>query len=159
MYECFACKHIYVPYVWYPRRPEGSSGSLGSRIIDGCELACCCWESNLGFLQEQQAFLAYEPTLHPIINFLKTITISVCVYVCVSACACGVQKMTSNDRPLFSSLLHVDYRWAQSNLAFRWVLAGDLSLDCHAWLYVRSLYGGTHFPMYGWQGPNGPGQL
>lgn len=45
------------------RPKEGSV--LGTRVIDGCELPCLCWESNLGLLEEQPALLASDPLSSP----------------------------------------------------------------------------------------------
>jgi hypothetical protein len=38
-------------------------GSLRSGVIDSCELACGCWELNLGPLEEQRVLSTAEPSL------------------------------------------------------------------------------------------------
>lgn len=35
------------------RKPEKGGGSLGTRIIDGCEPPCKCWIANLVPIEEQ----------------------------------------------------------------------------------------------------------
>jgi hypothetical protein len=30
-------------------------------VMDACKTSCCCWEPNLGSLQEQQVLLTAEP--------------------------------------------------------------------------------------------------
>lgn len=46
--------HIYVHHMptWYMQRSEDSVKTSGTRVVDGCELPCRCWELNLGPLGE-----------------------------------------------------------------------------------------------------------
>lgn len=80
MFWCSACKHVCVPHVL--RGQKRVLDPLGTRIIVASHHVVA---GNLtGFLRKQRVFLTLEPTLHPLtINFLKIITISVCVYMCV----------------------------------------------------------------------------
>ena len=39
-------------------------------IMDGCEAPCGCWELNSGPLEEQTMFLTSEPSLHPNLELL-----------------------------------------------------------------------------------------
>lgn len=51
-----ACVHQVC--AWYSGRPEGL-GSTGTRVTDGCELACGCWKLELksGLPEEQPVAL------------------------------------------------------------------------------------------------------
>jgi len=40
-------------------------GSLGTGVMDSCELLCGCWELNLESLKEQFVLLTIEPSLQP----------------------------------------------------------------------------------------------
>ena len=40
-------------------------------FTDGCESACGCWESNSGPLEEKTVLLTAEPSLQPLLQFLK----------------------------------------------------------------------------------------
>jgi hypothetical protein len=44
-------------------RPQEGIRSLGTGVIDGCELSCGCWELNPGPLKEQSVFLTAELSL------------------------------------------------------------------------------------------------
>lgn len=46
----------------YPQRLKQGIGCSGIRIIDGCDLLCGCWESNLNPPPEQPVFSSAEPS-------------------------------------------------------------------------------------------------
>lgn len=50
---------------WRLHMSEERVGSLGTRIMGGCELQCECWKVNLVSLQEQQALLTSDLSLQP----------------------------------------------------------------------------------------------
>jgi hypothetical protein len=50
--------------------PEEGIRSSGTGVKDGCEPLCGCWETNLGFLEEQPALLPVEPPPRPPFGFL-----------------------------------------------------------------------------------------
>jgi hypothetical protein len=47
----------------------GAHRGPGTGVIDGCELPCRCWESNLGTLEEQQFFVVEPPHEFPRLLF------------------------------------------------------------------------------------------
>jgi hypothetical protein len=49
--------HVYL----FPQRLEEDIRGPGTGVVDGCELPCGCWESNLGLLEEQPVLLTTEP--------------------------------------------------------------------------------------------------
>ena len=49
--------------------------SPGTGVTDSCELPCGCWELNLCPLGEQPALLTSEPSLQPLVSFLKCVLI------------------------------------------------------------------------------------
>lgn len=49
---------LHVPHVCLvSKRTEEGSGSPGTRIKDGCEQSCDCWELNAGPLEENPVLL------------------------------------------------------------------------------------------------------
>lgn len=55
---------VYRVHAWCPRRPEGSAGSPGTRVIDS-RPPFGSWEPNLGPFQKQPLLLTTEPLLQP----------------------------------------------------------------------------------------------
>ena len=68
---CVGIVLICMPvHAWCPRRPEGGTGSPGTRGADGCELPCRCWELNSSLLQEQQlVLLSPEPSVQTSMSY------------------------------------------------------------------------------------------
>lgn len=60
-----ACMSVLSMRAWCLQGSEGSIGFLRTRVTDGCELPCRCWESNLGFLEGQPVFLTTEQSQAP----------------------------------------------------------------------------------------------
>ena len=50
-------------YVQCLQRPEEGLISPETRVTDGCELLCGCWELNLGLLEEQSVLFITESPL------------------------------------------------------------------------------------------------
>lgn len=68
---CVFCWHIYIPCVCQePMEPERASNFPGSRVSDGWDLPCGCWEPHLGPLEEQPEPLTAEASLQiPLLCF------------------------------------------------------------------------------------------
>lgn len=65
VYECFAQMYVYIPHVYLVLREARRFKSLGTEVIDNCELPCGRWEQNPGSQQEQEVLLITEPSLKP----------------------------------------------------------------------------------------------
>lgn len=48
-----ACMSVCHVHAWCLQSPEEGIRFPRTRVADGCELACGCWESNSGPLEEQ----------------------------------------------------------------------------------------------------------
>jgi hypothetical protein len=57
------------------------NGSYETRVTEGCELSCGCWESKLGLLKEQQVLLASEPSLQ--LLYVNSVKFFVCLLACL----------------------------------------------------------------------------
>lgn len=55
----FSCTYVYCVCALYPRRAEEGLGSPETRVSDGSEPPCCCWEPNLCY-----STLTTEASLH-----------------------------------------------------------------------------------------------
>lgn len=67
------CMYVHCVHVWYPRKPEEGSRSIGTEVKDSCRQPCCTWELN-SELQERQVFLTVEPSpCYPIFAVLKIV--------------------------------------------------------------------------------------
>lgn len=94
MYSCFAC-YVFVHLVCACLRPVEAWGRYQMPWDWSYRWLWTpnqCWELNLGFLDEQQAFLAVDWTLQLLILLLIK-----CVCVCVGMCA-QVQAPTETRR-------------------------------------------------------------
>lgn len=67
MYVCYMSAGILIGQ---KRASEQGIGSPGTRV-DGCKLPSGCWKLNLRPPQEQQVFLAKEPSLKYLTLYLK----------------------------------------------------------------------------------------
>lgn len=57
-----ACTYVLCVNIWCSWVPEEVIVCPGTRVTNGCELLCWCWELNLDPLQEQNIILTTEPT-------------------------------------------------------------------------------------------------
>lgn len=48
-----------------PQSPDKAVRSPGTRVSDGCELLCLCWEQNPGPLEEQPVVFTAGSSLQP----------------------------------------------------------------------------------------------
>lgn len=64
IYFC-ACLSLCATHVQCQESLEDSVRSPGTRVTNGCEMPCRCWEPNPGSLQDQQVLLNSEPSLQP----------------------------------------------------------------------------------------------
>jgi hypothetical protein len=60
-YMCVCAPHLYSAH----KGSKKDVRSSGTRVIDGCEPACRCFELNQGPLEEQPGFLTAELSLQP----------------------------------------------------------------------------------------------
>lgn len=74
MFSPLVCECI--TFVKYMQRPEWVLGPLETGVIDGCELLCCYWESNLGSLREQPVLSHPSNTIHQVYNGLNRLVVS-----------------------------------------------------------------------------------
>ena len=59
------CVCVHHVCAWCFLVPREGVRSPGTTVTDGCKIPDECWEPNLGPVQEQQALLSAEPSLHP----------------------------------------------------------------------------------------------
>lgn len=60
------CMYFHCMHDW---RPEEGAGFPETAVTHACKLPCCCWEQNLGSLQEQCVLFTTKSSLH---HHLKT---------------------------------------------------------------------------------------
>lgn len=57
-YECFRLRgYLFTVDMLWPWRREESISSPGTRVTNGCDLPCGCWDSNPGSLEKQPVLL------------------------------------------------------------------------------------------------------
>lgn len=72
--DCFTfCISMYHMHSWCLHMSEEKVGSLGTRIMGGCEPQCECWKVNLVSLQEQQTLLISDLSLQSSCYLLKSL--------------------------------------------------------------------------------------
>ena len=62
---------MHITFPQHPQRPEKYDGSLGTGVIEGCELLSGRWDSNPGSLENQLLFLTAELSLQISFHLLK----------------------------------------------------------------------------------------
>lgn len=69
------CLHLSLHHMhaWSPKSPEEGVRSPRTGVIDGCESPCGPWESNPGHLEEEPMLLTIEPSILPLVCFVKAI--------------------------------------------------------------------------------------
>lgn len=76
------CLHVclYTMCLQCPQRPGEGVRFPETRITDGCEPTCWCWESNLDHLEQQPVLLTALPLLHP---QKWKVWVGQCMYLCL----------------------------------------------------------------------------
>lgn len=71
--ECVspACLYVHHMHAWCPWMPEKGVGSPGTRVVDGCELRCRCWNPNPSPLQEKQVLNCWTRPTAPVHLFFE----------------------------------------------------------------------------------------
>lgn len=71
LYRRFQKRLTHVPHVCLMFiEAKGACWVTVTRVMDGCEVPCRCWESNLGPIEEQQPMpLTTEPYLWPLLHW------------------------------------------------------------------------------------------
>lgn len=57
--------YLYVTCIYKPTKVKNGIRSPATRVIEGCELTCGCWEWSVGSLQEQKAVLTTAYSFQP----------------------------------------------------------------------------------------------
>lgn len=71
MYRCFSvCLSVHCMFVWCLGRPETSTGSLETKVIDSYELPCGYRDLNSGCLKSRRALSYWAIFLAPLSTFL-----------------------------------------------------------------------------------------
>jgi hypothetical protein len=118
-------------YAWCLWRPEEGVRSPGTRVTDGCEPLCGCWEP----LQEQLTRLTAEPSLqHSAWRFCSGWGVK--LWLCACRASAPSRSLSIFSALVFETGLCNEARavWISSSSCLRFPSAEATGIYHHAWL-------------------------